>query len=100
MNKRSITDMLNESPPIRQADIDSGKLVIRKRERGRILQSKQRVNIYLDQAVIQHFKKLAGARGYQTLINEALKNAIDQEKLEAILRTVIRQELRSGKRAA
>lgn len=100
MNKRSTTDMLNESPPIRQADIDSGKLVVRKRERGRILQSKQRVNIYLDQAVIQHFKKLAGARGYQTLINEALKNAIEQERLEATLRKIIRQELRSGKRAA
>lgn len=92
--------MLNECPPIRQADIDSGKLILRKRERGRILQSKQRVNIYLDQAVIQHFKKLAGTRGYQTLINEALKNAIEQERLEATLRKIIRQELGSGKRAA
>ncbi|MCL5801049.1 MAG: BrnA antitoxin family protein [Gammaproteobacteria bacterium] len=100
MSKRSTTDMLNECSPIRQADIDSGKLVLRKRERGRILQPKQRVNIYLDQAVIQHFKKLAGARGYQTLINEALKNAIDQEKLEATLRKVIRQELKGDKRAA
>ncbi|MBC7944310.1 MAG: BrnA antitoxin family protein [Burkholderiales bacterium] len=43
-----------------------------KREGGRIT-AKRRVNIYLDAAIVEHFKKQAGARGYQTLINQTLK---------------------------
>ena len=38
------------------------------------------------------FKARAGARGYQTLINEALKQAIEHESLEDTLRRVIRKE--------
>ena len=34
------------------------------------------MNIYLDSATVEYFKTEAGERGYQTLINEALKNAI------------------------
>ena len=56
--------------------------------------------MYLDMTVVEHFRSRAGGRGYQTLINEALKQAIDQEKLEDVLRRVIREEadpLQSGK---
>ena len=39
--------------------------------------SKQRVNIFLDGAVIEHLKAKAADRGHQTLINEALRQAIN-----------------------
>jgi uncharacterized protein (DUF4415 family) len=55
--------------------------------------SKIRVNIYLDAAVIEYFKSRAGGRGYQTLINETLKDSIRREKMEDLLRRVIREEL-------
>lgn len=84
--------------PIRAKDIASGKLVLRKRgPSGAVLPAKQRVNIYLDSAIVEHFKAEAGERGYQTLINEALKNAIQTEKIEKTIRSVIRQELKDYK---
>ncbi|MDR1935764.1 MAG: BrnA antitoxin family protein [Candidatus Accumulibacter sp.] len=54
---------------------------------------KQRVSIMLDAAVIAFFKAKAGGRGYQTLINQALMDAIQTETLETTLRRVIRSEL-------
>ena len=51
-------------------------------------------NIFLDGAVIEHFKAKAGARGYQTLINETLKQAIQAQTLEGVIRKTIREELR------
>ena len=53
---------------------------------------KRRLTMYLDAAVVEFFKARAGARGYQTLINEALKRAIERENLEDTLRRVLRQE--------
>jgi len=53
---------------------------------------KQRVSIMLDAPVIAFFKAKAGARGYQTLINQALHQAMEGERLEATLRRVIREE--------
>ncbi len=55
---------------------------------------KVRLTMYLDMAVVDHFRSRAGGRGYQTLINEALKRAIEQENLENVLRRVIREEAR------
>lgn len=84
-----------DDAPLRRADITAGKLVLRKRGAGgAVLPNKQRVNIFLDGAVIEHFKSKAGDRGYQTLINEALKQAIQAESLEGIVRKTIREELR------
>ena len=54
---------------------------------------KQRVSIMLDSAVIEFFKAKAGERGYQTMINQALHQAMHAEQLEAALRRVIREEL-------
>ena len=80
---------------LRRTDINAGKLVIRKRaSSGAVLPSKQRVNIFLDGAVIEHFKAKAGERGYQTLINEALKQAIHAESIEGVVRRTIREEMR------
>jgi uncharacterized protein (DUF4415 family) len=54
---------------------------------------KQRLTMYLDTAIIEHFKARAGERGYQTLINTALKEAIAHESLEDTLRRVVREEV-------
>jgi uncharacterized protein (DUF4415 family) len=84
-----------DDAPLRRADIAAGKLVLRKRGAGGgVLPNKQRVNIFLDGAVIEHFKSKAGDRGYQTLINEALKQAIQAENIEGVVRKTIREELR------
>lgn len=97
MNKRS-TEKTSADPgdaPLRKADIAAGKLVLRRRgATGAVLPNKQRVNIFLDGAVVEHFKARAGARGYQTLINETLKQAIQGENLEGVVRRAIRDELR------
>ena len=53
---------------------------------------KTRLTMYLDSAIVEFFKARAGARGYQTLINEALKQAVEHESLEETLRRVIREE--------
>ena len=87
MSKKS-TSQKPEGTPVRARDIAAGKLV---------LSAKQRVNIYLDSAIVEHFKAEAGGRGYQTLINEALKNSIQAKTIEKTIRQVIRQELKEYK---
>ncbi|MBC3874262.1 BrnA antitoxin family protein [Undibacterium flavidum] len=95
MNKKSTSKTFDDDAPITQSDIKSGKLVLRKRAtNGVILSNKQRVNIYLDSAIIEHFKAMAGERGYQTLINDALKQALQAESIEATIKKTIREELR------
>lgn len=59
---------------------------------------KTRITIRLDDEVLAWFRKqthLAGGGNYQTLINEALHQYIQQrqESLEEILRRVLREEL-------
>ncbi|MBK5969791.1 MULTISPECIES: BrnA antitoxin family protein [Thiorhodovibrio] len=44
---------------------------------------KQRVTIMLDASVIAYFKAKAGERGYQTLINQALNEAMANDQFEA-----------------
>jgi len=57
---------------------------------------KQRVSIMLDSSIIAFFKAKAGERGYQTLINQALHQAMQGEQIETTLRRVIREELTHG----
>ncbi|WP_293352762.1 MULTISPECIES: BrnA antitoxin family protein [unclassified Microcoleus] len=59
---------------------------------------KTRITIRLDDEVLAWFREqthLAGGGNYQTLINEALRQYIQQrrESLEEILRRVLREEL-------
>jgi hypothetical protein len=58
---------------------------------------KQRVSIMLDAAVVAFFRAKAGGRGYQTLINQALLDALldamKGEENETVLRRVTREEL-------
>ena len=72
-----------------------------KGKRGPILASKgkTRITIYIDDAILEEFRAKAEevGTGYQTLINEALKEflAKNSEKLvtESILRRVLHEEL-------
>ncbi len=101
MNKNSISKTSkDEYPELTQADFDRAIL----RNGLNPIEKKQRITIMLDTGVIGYFKSKAGKRGYQTLINEALKNVIDSStteanKLEKTLRKVIREELASTKHA-
>ncbi|MGA7980903.1 MAG: BrnA antitoxin family protein [Chromatiaceae bacterium] len=69
-------------------------------KRGAVLPSagKSRITIYLDDLVIERFKALSEqtGKGYQTLINEALRAhlGIDGAPLTAeVVRQIIREEL-------
>ena len=61
---------------------------------------KTRITIRLDEDLVDHFLKEAeasgGATGYQTLINEALRQHVEGKapKLEETLRRVLREEMR------
>jgi len=81
-----------------QYDFSKGK-------RGRIIppepeqKGKTRITIRLDEDLVDHFLKEAdasgGAIGYQTLINEALRQHVEGKapKLEDTLRRILREEL-------
>jgi uncharacterized protein (DUF4415 family) len=70
-------------------DVDREEFASAVRER----LGKQRVSIMLDGEVVAFFRAKAGDRGYQTLINQTLHDAMEGERLEAMLRRVIREEL-------
>ncbi|MBI4754303.1 MAG: BrnA antitoxin family protein [Betaproteobacteria bacterium] len=53
---------------------------------------KTRITIMLDDAVLAAYKARAGGRGYQTLINEALRRALEADAIKEALRQVIREE--------
>jgi uncharacterized protein (DUF4415 family) len=61
---------------------------------------KTRITIRLDEDLVDHFLKEAeatgGATGYQTLINEALRQHVEGKapKLEETLRRIVREEMR------
>lgn len=63
---------------------------------------KTRITIRLDEDLVNHFLReadaLGGATGYQTLINEALRQHVDGKapKLEETLRRIVREEVRAA----
>jgi uncharacterized protein (DUF4415 family) len=59
-------------------------------------QKKQKINITLDPDIVAWFKQQAGGRGYQTLINAALREAMQKKTIEEMIRQVIKEELRSS----
>ena len=89
MNKKASLKTSDEIPAVTQADINRAKFRINLQEVPR----KKRINIMLDAGILEFFKQKASGRGYQTLINEALKRAINREELEITIRRVIREEL-------
>lgn len=92
MSKKSTSQIFDDAP-ITQSDIDTGKLALVKRVAGRVAQSKKRVTLYLDAAIVERFKQQAGERGYQTLINETLKSSFKNADIAETLRKIIREEL-------
>lgn len=92
MSKKSslkVSEEFDEYPELTRADMTRARFRVNLREVPR----KQRVNIMLDTGIIAFFKAKAGERGYQTLINETLKQAIHGEELEKVLRRILREEL-------
>lgn len=54
---------------------------------------KQKINLTVDPDVLNWFREKAGGRGYQTLINATLREAMQAKTIEETLRKVIREEL-------
>ena len=70
-----------------------------KGRRGAVLSrsGKTRVTICIDNDVLEVYRERGDriGKGYQTLINEALRASIDTEHLDAtLLRKIVRQELK------
>ena len=106
MKQTSITKTLaisDDAPKLTQDDFDRASFRVGKKPvskakwqeavRSRI--GKQRINIMLDVPIVEHFKALAGERGYQTLINDTLRRVIESGRIEADLRKIIREELQA-----
>jgi len=84
-----------------QYDFSKGK-------RGRVTlpepesKGKTRITIRLDEDLIDHFLKEAdasgGSTGYQTLINDALRQHVEGKapRLEETLRRIVREEIRAA----
>ncbi|MCP4165910.1 MAG: BrnA antitoxin family protein [Chloroflexi bacterium] len=92
MNNSSSTptfDQRDEYPQVTQADLDRAQFRVGLKPTPR----KRRVTIMLDTGLVEYFKAKAGKRGYQTLINDTLRQAVEQEDLEEKLRCIIREEL-------
>jgi uncharacterized protein (DUF4415 family) len=89
------------APKLTQAHFDRAKFRVGGRDvnraewqsavRARV--GKQRISIMLDTPVVEHYKAVAGERGYQTLINDTLRRAVEGEHFVADMRSVIREEL-------
>ena len=67
-----------------------------------IPQGKSQITLYLDDEIISWFRETVNAQNggnYQTLINQALKEYIQQkgESLESLLRRILREELTTSK---
>jgi uncharacterized protein (DUF4415 family) len=58
-----------------------------------VAKGKVRVNMFLDADIVAYFKAQAGGRGYQTLINDALRTSILADDLETVLSRVVRESL-------
>ena len=69
-------------------------------ERGAVLKhlDKTRITTLLDQDVVDSFRKRAKdtGRGYQTASNQALREYLASDDLEATLRRVVREDIRNA----
>jgi uncharacterized protein (DUF4415 family) len=91
----------DELPELTQADLERGVWKIAGKEvtpaQGkaafRSALKKQKINITLDPDVLGWYRSQAGGRGYQTLINATLRDAMTAHTIEDTVRKVIREEL-------
>jgi uncharacterized protein (DUF4415 family) len=56
---------------------------------------KTKINITLDPDIVAWYKAAAGGRGYQTLINATLREAMRGKQIVDDLRRIIREELKA-----
>jgi len=64
---------------------------------------KTRITIRIDDEVLDWFRQQAhraGGGNYQTMINDALRRAIEQGSMEQTFRRVLREELRATSKVA
>lgn len=90
------SDEQDEYPKITQPDLDRATFRVGLKPAPR----KRRVTILLDTGLVEYFKAKAGERGYQTLINDTLRQAVERDDLEERLRRIIREEMHREKAAA
>lgn len=83
------SDERDDYPKIAQADLDRATFRVGLKPAPR----KRRVTMMLDTGLVEYFKAQAGERGYQTLINETLRQAVQRDELEERLRRIIREEI-------
>ena len=83
---------LSEIPEITEEQL---KRAVRRVGGKPVAKRKVRISMFLDADIVAYFKAQAGGRGYQTLINEALRNSILADDLETVLRRVVREELQT-----
>jgi uncharacterized protein (DUF4415 family) len=86
---RSTSAIASKSSPAYKQNVSRGEW--QKAVRGRI--AKQRISIMLDAPIIARYKAIAGERGYQTLINDTLRRAVEGEYFVQAMRNAIREEL-------
>jgi uncharacterized protein (DUF4415 family) len=84
---------LSETPEVTAEQIAQATLRVGGKP---VSRGKVRVNILLDAEIVEYFKAEAGGRGYQTLINETLKESIHAKGLETVLRRVLREEMQAA----
>ena len=78
----------------------------RKGKRGSVVpqKGKTRITIFIDTDILEWFRDEAEreGRGYQTAINQALRNYMKQDRrpIQDIVKEVVRKELRVLKRAS
>lgn len=102
VSKLSISEIDDDAPHITQEMFDAGRFRINMKDVSReewyasVNAKKKRINIMLDASIVAWFKTQAGDRGYQTLINETLKQAINHQDIESTLRRVVREELKKA----
>ncbi len=93
----------DDAPKLTQAHFDRAKFRLGEKTVNRLeWQSavrarvgKQRISIMLDTPIVDHYKAVAGERGYQTLINDTLRRVVEGEYFMNEMRSVIREELKS-----
>ena len=91
--------MKKKNEMLREYDFSKGK-------RGAVIpqKGKTRITIFIDTDVLEWFRDEAEreGRGYQTAINQALRNYIKQDRrpLQDIVREVVRKELKELKKAS
>ena len=83
------TEERDEYPKVTQADLERATFRVALKPTPR----KRRATMLLDTGLVETFKGKAGERGYQTLINETLRQAMERDDLEERLRRILREEL-------